>query len=144
LLTTLERRSFATRAKEGRVTVLAIDDDERQLELFRAALESNGFVVQTAATGQEGLDAARGGPFDLVLVDLVLPDLSGIEVITALRSEALTRDLPILLVTAHELTIAQRERLNGDVQAIMQKGSLQMEHLVREISRVLRPPELAP
>jgi CheY-like chemotaxis protein len=136
LLDALARRSFTTKVKTRSVDVLAIDDDLRQLELFRAALEPQGFRVRTESSGRAGLAAAQTSHVDLVLLDLVMPDLSGIEVVSALRADSRTRALPILLVTAHDLTAADRARLNGDVEAVISKGTTRMEDLVQEISRV--------
>ncbi|MDB4969447.1 MAG: hybrid sensor histidine kinase/response regulator [Myxococcales bacterium] len=138
LLEAMARRSFTTKVKTAAVEVLAIDDDLRQLELFRATLEPQGFRVRTASSGRAGLAAAQSGTVDLVLLDLVMPDLSGVEVVSALRSDVRTRAVPILLVTAHELTEADRARLNGDVAAIIAKGATRMEDLVQEIRRVVR------
>jgi CheY-like chemotaxis protein len=138
LLEALARRSFTTKVKKAPVHVLAIDDDLRQLELFRAALEPQGFQVRTASSGRAGVEAARSGPVDLVLLDLVMPDISGVEVVGALRADARTRAVPILLVTAHELGIDERARLNGDVVAIVSKGSTTMSQLLSEIEHVLR------
>ncbi|HXU71821.1 MAG TPA: PAS domain S-box protein [Polyangia bacterium] len=138
LLEALARRSFTTKVKSAPVHVLAIDDDVRQLDLFRAALEPQGFRVRVAASGRAGVEAARSGPVDLVLLDLVMPDISGVEVVAALRADERTRAVPILLVTAHELGADERARLNGDVVAVVSKGSMTMSELLKEIERVLR------
>jgi len=138
LLEALARRSFTTKTKTSPVHVLAIDDDVRQLDLFRAALEPQGFRVRTESSGRAGIAAAATWPVDLVLLDLVMPEVSGVEVVGALRGNARTRGVPILLVTAHELEAADRAKLNGDVDAIISKGAMTMDELLAEISRVLR------
>ena len=138
LLAALDRRSFTTKVKTAPVRVLAIDDDPAQLELVRATLEPRGFRVRCASDGKSGLQAARTDAVDLILLDLVMPDLSGIEVVGELRADARTRSVPILLVTAHQLHPGERARLNGDVQAILSKGTLEVNLLLDEIDRVLR------
>jgi CheY-like chemotaxis protein len=138
LLEALARRSFTTRTKTAPIHVLAIDDDVHQLDLFRAALEPQGFRVRTESSGRSGIEAAATGPVDLVLLDLVMPDVSGVEVVATLRANPKTRAVPILLVTAHDLSAADRARLNGDVDAIVSKGAMSMDELLGEISRVLR------
>ncbi|HEY1586186.1 MAG TPA: response regulator, partial [Polyangia bacterium] len=75
---------------------------------------------------------------DVVLLDLVMPEMSGVEVVMQLRADERTRCLPILLVTAHDLSPSDRARLGGDVAAVVSKGSMRIEDLLREISRVLR------
>jgi two-component system, NtrC family, sensor kinase len=137
LLTTLARQSFTSESKRP-VHVLAIDDDHQQLELIRAELEPRGFVVATASTGQAGLDAALDGHFDVLLLDLMLPDVSGVEVVAKLRAAEGPRGPSILLVTGHELSAADRLRLNSDVQAVITKGSPHATSLVDEIDRVLQ------
>jgi signal transduction histidine kinase/CheY-like chemotaxis protein len=139
LLAALSRHSFTTKVRAAPVHVLAIDDDVNQLDLFRAALEPRGFVVRTATTARAGLEAARADPVDLILLDLVMPDLSGVEVVGRLRADVRTSAIPILLITAHELTAEQRTRLNGDVHAIISKGTASVDNLADEIARVLRP-----
>jgi CheY-like chemotaxis protein len=134
LLAALARHRFTGVAP---LAVLAIDDDPRQRDLVRAVLEPRGFRVHTEATGRGGLAAAQARPFDLVLLDLMLPDVSGVEVVWQLRADARTRAVPILLVTAHELSASERQRLTGDVQAIISKVGTNAEALLTEIARVL-------
>ena len=73
-----------------------------------------------------------------ILLDLVMPEMSGIEVVTHIRAGERTRKRPILLVTAHELSAADRARLGKDVQAIVRKGTMRIEDLLAEIAQVLR------
>jgi PAS domain S-box-containing protein len=138
LLEALARRSFTTKVQSKPIHVLTIDDDPRQLELFRAALEPRGFVVHAETNPRTGVEWAQKERIDLVLLDLVMPEMSGIEVVAALRADERTRAVPILLVTAHQLSAAERARLNGDVAAVLSKGASQIEDLVSEIERVLR------
>jgi PAS domain S-box-containing protein len=138
LIEALERRSFTTRVRSQAIRVLAVDDDPKQLELFRAALEPRGFIVHTHLSPRAGIEHARREQMDLVLLDLVMPEMSGIEVVAELRADERTRAVPILLITAHQLGADERRRLNGDVAAVLSKGSAQIEDLVNEIERVLR------
>jgi PAS domain S-box-containing protein len=137
LLEALRRHSFTSKVTQRPVRVLAVDDDPRQLELARATLEPMGFVVSTTTSGEIGVNMAIEGGYDLLLLDLVMPDLSGVEVVAALRRNESTRTLPIVLITAHHLEPAERERLNGDVQLVLAKGSLQIADLMAEINRLL-------
>ena len=140
LLDALTRRSFTQKARTSRVSVLAIDDDPAHLDLVRATLEPHGFAVRTEPSGQRGLAAALSERFDLVLLDLVMPDLSGVEVVTRLRADERTRNLPILLVTGQALEPEERARLNRDVAAVIAKGSSSTSDLLYEVSRVLKMP----
>jgi DNA-binding response OmpR family regulator len=82
---------------EAVVRVLLIEDDERLARLTRRYLESHGILVTCAADGEEGLAEALRGTFDLVLLDLMLPGRSGLEVCRELRAR---RDVPVIMVTA--------------------------------------------
>lgn len=138
LLATLERYGFTAKGKGRPLHVLAVDDDPEYLELVREALESEGFRVSGERTGLKGLAAAQRGDVDLLLLDLMLPDLSGVEVVDRLRTSASTRHLPIILVSSQEILADDRQRLNGQVEAILTKGGLQRDELVRDVTRVLK------
>lgn len=80
--------------------LLIVEDDIDAAEILRSMLESDGFSADVVATGREGLSAARTGVYSALLVDLQLPDASGIALIRALRSRADTHDLPVVVVSA--------------------------------------------
>jgi len=103
--------------------VLVVDDEVAALALIRAALEPEGYEVVTAQGGRAALEwARRGPPVDLVVCDLVMPDIDGFEVIAALKGERRTATVPIVVCTAHDLTIEQKARLNGQILGIVAKG----------------------
>jgi adenylate cyclase len=80
--------------------ILAIDDTPENLEILQVRLEANGYEVITAADGEEGLAMTRERMPDLVLLDIMMPKLDGIAVVTALKQDAATRAIPVILVTA--------------------------------------------
>ena len=69
----------------GPIHILAVDDDSVACELLREVLEQEGYQVSTATTGQVAIDLAREVPFDLAIIDIRMPDISGIEVLKALK-----------------------------------------------------------
>lgn len=81
-------------------TILVVDDEPDLLELVRVNLSQSGYRVETVMTGSEVLDAVRRTRPSLLILDLMLPDLSGTEVCRRLRAESDTRDLPIIMLTA--------------------------------------------
>jgi signal transduction histidine kinase len=135
LVDALKRRNLVSKATTSPVHVLVIDDDLLHLDLVRASLEPLGFRVTVARTGQDGISAALEEPVNLILLDLMLPDISGVEVVQAIRRGELNANVPILLVTGHELSNADRLRLNGDIEAVLAKGALGLQSLVSEIER---------
>jgi threonine synthase len=102
--------------------VLAVDDEPAALDFIRAALEPAGFTVKTVPGGREAVAAARSELFDLIVLDLVMPDVDGFEVISSLKGDPRTAAIPILVCTAHDLTPADKERLNGKILGIVTKG----------------------
>jgi signal transduction histidine kinase/DNA-binding response OmpR family regulator len=121
LLARLATYTFTTKVKQRNIRVLVIDDDPTACELVASALRPEGFEVVTAASGAEGLALAGEKPPDLVICDLVMPDMDGFEVVKRLAESDLPNDVPILILTGQELTAKDRHRLNGKVAEIMQK-----------------------
>ena len=82
-------------------SILIVDDEQDLVSTLEYNLRREGFATQTALTGRAALDqVAETAPFDLVILDLMLPDMSGTEVCRHLRSQAHTRELPVLMLTA--------------------------------------------
>ncbi len=90
--------------------LLVIEDEPSQVELLRYNLSKQGFDVGVAMDGEEGVDAAREDPPDLILLDWMLPNLSGIEVCRQLRRDKITREIPIIMLTARS---EERDTVRG-------------------------------
>ena len=84
-------------AKEN---ILIVDDEEDVLELVRYNLDKNGFRVETATTGEEALIKARAKLPDLVILDLMLPNIDGLEVCKKLKNDSKTQNIPIIMLSA--------------------------------------------
>jgi CheY-like chemotaxis protein len=128
-----------TKVKTRPVRILAVDDDPAALDLIDAALQPEGFDVARATGGRDAIERATSEPFDLVVCDLLMPDVDGFDVVTALKADATTRDLPILILTAHNLTAAEKERLNGQILGIVDKGEEAAQGLRRWLARLVAP-----
>jgi two-component system OmpR family response regulator len=135
LLTGSVRRVQQDRAKPF---VLAVDDEEHITELVAMALGFNGFEVQRAATGREALTAVQQRRPDLILLDVMLPDLDGFEVARRLRSDerAGTR-VPVIFLTARDATADKVEGLRLGVDDYVTKP-FSIEELVERVKAVLR------
>jgi CheY-like chemotaxis protein/two-component sensor histidine kinase len=103
--------------------ILAVDDEPASLAYIAATLEGEGYDVIQAMGGRQGVERAHDGGFDLVVCDLVMPDLDGFGVITALKADRATAEIPIVICTARELSDDDRLRLRGNVLAIVTKGA---------------------
>ena len=80
--------------------ILVVDDDENILSLERTILEQKGFVVTTAAGGAEALEILGKEDFDLVLLDVMMPEIDGFTVCRKIKEEPRTKELPVIFLTA--------------------------------------------
>jgi len=101
---------------------LVVDDDEASRTVLRRTLESRGWEVQEAENGRQALAVVAQARPDLIMLDLMMPEADGFEVVETLRGNAATADIPVLIVTAKDLTDAERLRLSADVVGVLQKG----------------------
>jgi signal transduction histidine kinase/CheY-like chemotaxis protein len=122
LVDRLSHLTFMTKVKQREIRVLAVDDDPVAVAMVEAALGPEGFTVVPAYDGRQALDLARKRPPDLVICDLLMPDLDGFGVVSALKAEPRTQEIPILVLTAHELSPDEKLRLNGKILGVVGKG----------------------
>jgi signal transduction histidine kinase/CheY-like chemotaxis protein len=121
----------------GEVKVLVVDDEPANRQWLAKALEPAGFTVLPASGGKEAIDMARSLKPDLVLLDLMMPEVSGFDVVEALRADEATRDTPIMVLTATNLTEADKRHLNGRVSQILSRGSVGSSDIVGLLRRVV-------
>ena len=122
--------------------VLMVDDDPAALELHAAALAPAGYEVMRAGGGAEGIDLARRHRPDVVVLDLMMPEVSGFDVLAALRADPQLRRIPVLVVTAKDLTPDDKELLNGRVAAIFAKHGGAGVDLLSWLSDLPQPKEM--
>jgi GAF domain-containing protein/DNA-binding response OmpR family regulator len=113
--------------------VLVVEDDAATRELVRRTLAHEGWKVREAADGRAGLGWVVQDPPELILLDLMLPGIDGFELVAELHRHAEWRDIPVVVITAKDLTPGERERLNGCVERVLRKGTYSRDELVSEI-----------
>jgi CheY-like chemotaxis protein len=118
-------------------TVLVIDDDPKAVQLFGAYLIDAGYRVISAYGGLEGIEVARAQRPDLIVLDLMMPEVSGFEVVEALKQDAATASLPIIVVTAKQVTPEDRVRLNHVVKNVMEKSEFNHGRFIGEVRRAM-------
>ena len=118
--------------------VLLVEDDAVARDLMRRTLVAGGWTVREASNGREALTMIQRSRPDLVLLDLMMPEMDGFEFLEQFRANPAWRGIPVVVVTAKDLTAADRERLNGRVRSILQKSAYTHEELAREIRSVAR------
>jgi CheY-like chemotaxis protein len=127
--------------------VLVVDDDPSVRESVRRTLERDGWTVAEATDGQEALDAVARERPGLILLDLLMPGLDGFAVVARLQENAQWRTIPVVVITAKDLTVDDRARLDGFVEQVLVKGAYTREGLltrVRELLRAHRPKNAPP
>ena len=117
---------------------LVVDDEPANRDVLRKGLERAGWSVVEAENGQVALDRVAEAVPRLILLDLMMPVMDGFEFVAELRKNEAWRQVPVLVVTAKEITAEDRVRLEGHVSRILQKGSFGQQELVREVRKLVR------
>jgi PAS domain S-box-containing protein len=117
--------------------VLVVDDDPMAVDLIEARMLGLATTVVRAYGGRDAIDSARQAPPDLIVLDLMMPDVNGFDVVDALSKHPNTARIPILVVTAKEITAEDRAQLNGCVTTILEKGEFDRDRLMTEVRRAM-------
>jgi two-component system, cell cycle response regulator DivK len=102
-------------------TILVVEDNERNLKLLRDVLEYAGYDVRVARTGEDGVSQAASEPPDLVLMDLQLPGIDGLEALRRLRDSPRTADIPVVAVTAQAMKQDRERALEAGFNGYVEK-----------------------
>jgi threonine synthase len=114
--------------------VLVVDDTEEARRLIRRILQAQGnYKIIEAVNGRQAIDIASKELPDLVILDLMMPELDGFEVLDALKADPNTAPIPVIVVTAKELTPDEKRRLDGQRASLMQKGEFMSDELLEEV-----------
>jgi PAS domain S-box-containing protein len=125
------------RSPKGTARVLVVDDDPDCRELMCRAAGGDGWEAVGAANGWIALKSVVEAPPDLILLDLMMPEMDGFEFLRLLRSSQTGQTIPLVVVTARELTTDERLRLSGSVHKILQKGAFARDELFAEIEALV-------
>jgi DNA-binding response OmpR family regulator len=139
LIARLRRFNFGDNGARNKTQVLVVDDERANRDWLAGVLEPAGFGVIPAVGGREAIELARSRRPDLVLLDLMMPEVSGFDVVEAIRSDQATASTPIMVLTAKDLTEADKRQLNGRVSSILQRGSTGASDLVSLLHKVIAP-----
>jgi len=106
--------------------------------LIRRILQSQGdFTIYEAKNGKEALRVVRREKPDLIILDLMMPELDGFGVLDELKSNAETESIPVIVSTAKELTKKEKERLKGQIQSLLQKGDFMSDEFLDEVHTII-------
>lgn len=118
-------------------TGLVVDDDPKAVQMVTVQLENFGYKTLVAFGGAEGINTARQRRPDFIVLDLMMPEVNGFEVVEALKSNVETAGIPILILTAKQITPEDRMRLEGAVKKILEKSEFNHGRFIGEIRRAM-------
>ena len=125
------------RCEHGGCPVMVVEDDADTRALLCRNLEKDGWAVHEAADGQQALAAMREVTPELILLDLMMPVMDGFQFLHELRQHEAWQNIPVIVVTAKDLTEDDQRMLNGKVAQILAKGAYGREQLIQDIRRLV-------
>ncbi len=137
LVDRLSRLKLKAAVDGAATSVMVVDDEPANRQWLARILEPAGFEVIEASGGREAIELAKARPPDLVLLDLMMPEVTGFDVVEALRADPKTAQTPIMILTARHLTEADKRHLNGHVSTILSRGSLGAADLLGLLQQVV-------
>lgn len=132
----LNQLELATKVDKLVPRVLIVDDKPEDLKLMESILQNEGFDVLKASGGEEGITKAVMEHPDLIVLDLLMPSVSGFDVVQSLQKQAEVRSIPVIICTMKDLTAEDLQRLNSKVQSIVQKGEDAKTHLLEAVRNI--------
>ena len=122
---------------KSRRKVLIVEDDAATRDVVRRVLKKGGWTIAEAENGLVGLERLSEGRPDIILLDLMMPEMDGFEFLSRVRANDDWRNLPVIVVTAKTLTAEDHQRLKGSVELLIQKGGDEVETLLSTLDSVL-------
>lgn len=137
----IDRRHFTNvltkyaKKKNGKARILIVEDEKDTQQLMEQTVARGNYVPVTAANGVEALKQMEITLPDMILLDLMMPEMDGFEFIEKIQTREEWRDIPVIVLTAKDVTQEDRQRLNGTVQNILQKGTYSQKQLYQELKK---------
>jgi two-component system sensor histidine kinase and response regulator WspE len=139
ILSKLSQGTTGERQRE-RKRVLVVDDSLTVRELERKLLDHAGYVVETAVDGMDGWNVVRTGQFDLVITDIDMPRMDGIELLRLIKSDAHLKSLPVMIVSYKDTEADRRLGLEAGADYYLAKGSFHDETLLQAVMDLIGEP----
>jgi CheY-like chemotaxis protein len=124
------------RGKKTPSSILIVDDDPQNIRLIKAMLKPFNIEVMVADGGKAGVEIALKKKPDLIILDLMMPEVDGFDVVSRLKEDPAASQIPILIYTAKNITSEDRERLQGNIQSIIQKGDFGKDRFLEMINNL--------
>jgi CheY-like chemotaxis protein len=129
-------REITSRVSSKRARLLLIDDDVIVHDMLEAELQGEGYEIEKAFSGQEGLERAQSMKPDVIILDLNMPGMSGFEVAEMLKRREETSRIPIVVFTGRDLSASERDRLRAGINGLVIKGNAAGTRLIRAIRSI--------
>ena len=130
-------RRFIGPGSNGPATVLVVDDEGNTRELLKEMLESDGYIPVLAANGKEALEALAQISASAILLDLIMPEMDGFELLLRMKEDPGLRNIPVLVLTAKDLTDNEIEMLRHETIGLFQKGGEWKQKLLADLRRAV-------
>ncbi|MCI0497327.1 MAG: response regulator, partial [Thermoplasmata archaeon] len=141
LLKSLRKAARKPVDEEGPMRILVVDDQPQAVKLVSTVLESSGYEALKAYGGVQGLDLARTERPSLIILDLIMPDMGGMEVLAELKKDPGTRDIPVMVLTAKHLSKKDMDEMRESVLTVTRKEDFSRDRLLtllRDLESVTR------
>lgn len=133
----LKRIEKLTSPREKLRKILVVDDDLTQAEFVEEILATEDYMSDIATSGEMALDLLQKKPYDLVILDLLMPEIDGFQVMTKISGSPKTNKTPVIILTGKTLTHAEKNRLSSGSYKLFQKESLSPSALLDQINGIL-------
>jgi CheY-like chemotaxis protein len=131
--------SSVQKYRQGSQAVLVVEDDDDTREMMVRTLANDGWTVREAANGRVALDRVGEAIPELILLDLMMPEMDGFEFISHLRENEAWQSIPVVVLTAKDITPEDHLRLQGNVRKVFRKASFSRDELIDEIRAAIEP-----
>jgi CheY-like chemotaxis protein len=137
LVTILDRHLDKHQAKNEQGFILVVEDDPASRDVLCRILQQEGWIVQPATNGLDAIACIKAERPLLILLDLMMPEMDGFEVINQVRHHPAWQTIPIIVITAMDLAVSEHQQLTEKVHNIFQKGKYNKQELIAEVEEVL-------
>lgn len=117
--------------------ILLVEDEDYIREIYKDELESSGFEVDAFGLGQQGLDAFHKNTYDLVVLDIILPDINGLHILKEIKGDSVKKNVPVLLLTNLAQDIIVKQGLEAGAEAYLEKVTNTPDVIVDKIKSIL-------
>ncbi len=122
--------------------IILVDDDQDFCEILKSRLEKEGFTVEVAYDGEQGLEKVKSNPPDLLILDVMMPKKSGLEVCKELKADSAYNEIPIIMLTAvaehiGETTYTQYDAMGMEAEDYIPKGPDCTEKVVKSVLEII-------